>query len=540
MWLSKKGLTTIGVASLSLLLAACSSGGSQSKKAVTMSTDAQLASMDPSKTTALGSFDMLNNTNEGLYRLGKDSKPEVGLATKMTQSKNGKHFVIDIRPNTKWSNGDTVTAKDFVYGWQRTVNPKTASQYSYLYSGIKNADAIMNSKKSPATLGIKATGKYELTVDLDQRIPYFKLLLGFPVFFPQNQKAVEKYGSGYGTRSSRMVYNGPFKLAKWNGTGNTWQLERNNQYWDKKAVKLDTVKYQVVQDNQTGLNQYNQKKLIGTALSGNQAKNLKNNKDMVVRPQSSSYYLAMNQKLTLFKNKKIRQAISMAIDRDQIVKNVLGDGSMNNGSFVSKGLATNPKTGKDFTADAKTPESMTYNLKKAQALWKQGLRETGVKNPSFTLLSSDSPAGKQVTEFLQGKLEKNLPGLKVTTQNVPLRTLLSKQGDHDYQVTLASWFADFADPITFLNILTTKNPSNNPQWSNAKYDKLIQASSTTDANNAEKRWDDMVKAQNILLEDQGVTPLYQSAAPWLMNRSLKDLVYNSAGANYNWKTAYMK
>ncbi len=88
------------------------------KKAVTMSTDAQLASMDPSKTTALGSFDMLNNTNEGLYRLGKDSKPEVGLATKMTQSKNGKHFVIDIRPNTKWSNGDTVTAKDFVYGWQ--------------------------------------------------------------------------------------------------------------------------------------------------------------------------------------------------------------------------------------------------------------------------------------------------------------------------------------------------------------------------------------------------------------------------------------
>ncbi|WP_288529035.1 peptide ABC transporter substrate-binding protein [uncultured Secundilactobacillus sp.] len=540
MWLSKKRLTTIGVASLSLLLAACSSGGSQSKKAVTMSTDAQLASMDPSKTTALGSFDMLNNTNEGLYRLGKDSKPEVGLATKMTQSKNGKHFVIAIRPNTKWSNGDTVTAKDFVYGWQRTVNPKTASQYSYLYSGIKNADAIMNSKKSPATLGIKATGKYELTVDLDQRIPYFKLLLGFPVFFPQNQKAVEKYGSGYGTRSSRMVYNGPFKLAKWNGTGNTWQLERNNQYWDKKAVKLDTVKYQVVQDNQTGLNQYNQKKLIGTALSGNQAKNLKNNKDMVVRPQSSSYYLAMNQKLTLFKNKKIRQAISMAIDRDQIVKNVLGDGSMNNGSFVSKGLATNPKTGKDFTADTKTPESMTYNLKKAQALWKQGLRETGVKNPSFTLLSSDSPAGKQVTEFLQGKLEKNLPGLKVTTQNVPLRTLLSKQGDHDYQVTLASWFADFADPITFLNILTTKNPSNNPQWSNAEYDKLIQASSTTDANNAEKRWDDMVKAQNILLEDQGVTPLYQSAAPWLMNRSLKDLVYNSAGANYNWKTAYMK
>lgn len=541
MKLNQKWVATAGVAGLALLLSACGSSSSSSdKQTFTMPTDSELSTVDLSKSTALGTFDALNNTNEGLYRLGNNSKPETALATKLTQTNGGKTYTIDIRHNTKWSNGDTVTAKDFVYSWRRTVNPKTASQYSYLFSGIKNADSIMDGKTSPTQLGIQATGKYQLKINLEQQIPYFKLLLGFPVFFPQNEKVVNKYGSAYGTTSAKMVYNGPFKLTNWNGTGTTWTLKKNNTYWDKKAVKLSAVKYQVVKDNQTALNQYNSKKLIGAPLTGNQAKNLKNNKDLISRPQSSSYYLALNQKKALFKNLKIRQAISMAVDRDQIANKVLGDGSIVNGSFVSKGLATNPKTGKDFTADIAKTSVMTYNAKKAQQLWKEGLKETGISNPSFTITASDSEAGKKVAEYLQSDLQKNLPGLKVSVQNIPFRTMLARQASHSYEVTLASWFADFSDPITFLNILTKGNPSNISGWSNSQYDQLIKASSTTDANNASKRWDDMVQAQNILLKDQGITPLYQSSAPWLLNQNVKDIVYNSAGANYNFKTAYMK
>lgn len=538
---TQKWAVTFGVAGLAVLLGACSSNSSSSKsQSFTMPTDSELSTIDLSKSTALGTFDMLNNTNEGLYRLGKNSKPETGLATKLTQSDNGKKYVIDIRHNTKWSNGDTVTAKDFVYSWQRTVNPKTASQYAYLFSGIQNADAISAGKKAASTLGIKATGKYQLTINLEQQIPYFKLLLGFPVFYPQNQKVVDKYGSGYGTRSDKMVYNGPFKLTNWNGTGTTWTLKKNNSYWDKKAVKLSSVHYQVVKDNQTALNQYNSKKLIGAPLTGNQAKNLSKNKDLISRPQSSSYYLALNQKKALFKNLKIREAISMAIDRQQITKRVLGDGSIVNGSFVSKGLATNPKTNKDFTSDITTPASMKYNPTQAKKLWQEGLKETGITNPNFTILAADSDAGKKVTEYLQSDLEKNLPGLKVSVSNIPFRSVLARQASHNYEVTFANWFADFADPITFLNIYTKGNPSNISGWSNSQYDQLIKASSTTDANNASKRWDDMVQAQNILLKDQGITPLYQSSAPWLFNQNVKDIVYNSAGANYNFKDAYVK
>lgn len=536
-----KWAVTASLAGLALVLSACGSGNSSSdKQTFTMPTDSELSTVDLSKSTALGTFDMLNNTNEGLYRLGNHSKPETALATKLTQTNNGRHYVIDIRHNTKWSNGDTVTAKDFVYSWQRTVNPKTASQYSYLFSGIKNADAISKGKMAPSTLGIKATGKYQLTVDLDHQIPYFKLLLGFPVFYPQNQKVVEKYGNGYGTRSDRMVYNGPYKLTHWNGTGTTWTLSKNNSYWDKKAVKMSAIKYQVVKDNQTALNQYNSKKLIGAPLTGNQAKNLQSNKDLISRPQSSSYYLALNQNMKLFKNLKIREAISMAIDRQQITKKVLGDGSIVNNSFVSKGLATNPKTGKDFTSDTTAPASMKYDPAQAKTLWQQGLKEVGITDPKFTILGADSDAGKKVTEYLQNSLEKNLPGLKVSVSNIPFRTVLARQASRNYQVTFANWFADFSDPITFLNIYTKNNPSNISDWSNSTYDQLIKASSTTDANKPEQRWDDLVKAQNILLKDQGITPLYQSSAPWLFNQNVKNVVYNSAGANYNYKTTYIK
>lgn len=538
------GLKVGLVISAALILTGCSSQKSGSgklaaKQEFTTAVDSELSTVDLSKTTSVQTFEVLNNIDEGLYRLGKDSKIENALATKTNISNDGLKYTFNLRKGTKWSNGDPVTAKDFVYSWRRTVNPKTASQYGYLFSGIQNADAIQANKKSPKSLGIKADGNYKLVVTLEKKIPYFKLLMGFPLFFPQNQKVVEKFGDNYGTKSADMVYNGPFKLTSWNGTGMTWTLAKNQNYWDKKAVKLDKLHYQVTKDPSTGYNQFKTDKLQYVGLSGVLAKNLKNNKNLVTRETSSCYYLAFNQKKKLFKNLKIREAISMAIDRGQLTKKILGDGSFNSQSFVSKGLSINPKTGKDFTATTAKPDSLTYNPTKAKALWKAGLKELGITKMSFTLLSSDEFAQKQVSEYLQSQLEKNLPGLKVNLRNIPFQTLLSRQKSHNYQVTMGDWYADFADPITFLNILTSGNPSNVPQWSNKQYDKLIKASSTTDAGNADKRFEDMTKAQNILLDNQGITPLYQSASKNLLSSKVKGIIYNTAGATYNYKNAYI-
>ena len=234
------------VAACALVLSACGSKGNSFKKqSMTWMDPAELVTMDPSKYTDQYSCEELTNTMEGLVRLGKNSKVEPGIATNWKESPDGKTWTFNLRKNAKWSNGDPVTAKDFVYSWQRTVNPKTGSEYAYLFDGIHNATKATQGKVSPKSIGVKAEGNNKLVVTLDKRIPYFKLLMGFPLFFPQNQKFVEKTGSKYGTSSKYTLANGPFVQKGWTGSNLTWKLIKNKTYWDKNKVKLDQINFSV-------------------------------------------------------------------------------------------------------------------------------------------------------------------------------------------------------------------------------------------------------------------------------------------------------
>ncbi|GEP20182.1 peptide ABC transporter substrate-binding protein [Pediococcus argentinicus] len=530
------------IASSVLLLAACGNKSAKNladKQEINWSEKAELPTMDLSLGTDEISFTTLNNTNEGLVRLGKDNKVEPGVAKKTEVSKDGKTYTFQLRKDAKWSNGDDVTAQDFVYSWQRTNDPKTGAQYSYLFSGVKNADKIQAKKAPVSSLGIKADGKYKLTVQLEKPIPYFKLLLGFPSFFPQDKKVVDKFGSKYGTAAKYQVYNGPFELKGWTGTNLKWSLEKNKNYWDKKAVKLDKINDQVVKDPQTGLNQFQSKQLDETLLVGNQVKNLKTNKSFVLRKQARNAYLEYNQKkVKELKNLKIRQAISYAINRKQLTKNVLADGSSEPRGFVTAGLAKNPKTGVDFAQDSYTKEGVSYDLDKAKELWKEGLKETGKKNIELNLLVDDADNNKRTSEFLQGALEK-LPGLKINIETVPYKTRLARSVKGQFDLVVTLWGADFSDPISDVGLLTSGNSFNNGHWSNKEYDKLIDKANNADANSLENRWNDMAEAQKISMKDQAVAPLYDGTVPQLMNKNIKGLVYNTAGIPYNFKEAYV-
>ncbi|MHC9532118.1 peptide ABC transporter substrate-binding protein [Dellaglioa sp. L3N] len=543
----KSVLKLSGVLALSVIvLAACGSKSSSSgsskeladKQVLNWSQSAELPSMDISTVTDTISINTLNNTNEGLYRAGKNSKMENALATKTTVSKDGMAYTFKLR-DSKWSNGDDVTAQDFVYSWQRTVNPKTASQYAYLFSGIKNYDAISTGKMAPSTLGIKATDKHTLVVTLDKKLPYFKLLMSFPTFFPQNQKVVEKYGSKYGTQSKYMVYNGPFNLTGWTGTNLTWNLDKSKTYWDKKAVKLTQVTNQVSKDTTTSYNLYQSKKLDMTNLSAEQAKTLKSDPAYITRKKSSTFYLEFNQKNKLFKNQKIRQAISMVINRKQFVDKILGDGSTVSTGLVSTGLALNPKTGTDFAKEATVSSATSTDITQAKKLWKAGLKEEGVKTANFSIMSDDTDGAKKTNEFLQNAVEKNLSGSKVTLTNIPFKSRLARSTSGNFDVVITAWAADFSDPISFLDLFTSDNTQNNGKWKNSEYDALIKASKSTDAGNTEKRWDDLVKAEKILMKDQGISPIYQQAQAQLLRTTVKGVIYNAAGVNYNFKDAYV-
>lgn len=533
-------LGSVALASTFILAACGSSDSGSSKKTANIRESAELATMDQSKVTDVVGFTQLGNTEEGLYRIGKNNKIGNAIATKTQVSDGGKTYTFTLRKGVKWSNGDEVTAKDFVYGWQRTVNPKTASQYAYIYSGIKNADKIASGKASYKTLGIKADGKYKLTVNLERPISYFKLLMGFPVFYPQNENAVKKYGSKYGTSASTTVYNGPYRMKGWTGSNLSWKLVKNNTYWDKKNVKMDALNWKVVKDDSTALNMYNSKKLDQTTLASEQVKQYKTNKDYVKYLNASTFYLEFNQKKDkFFKNAKIREALSLAINRDQYVNKVLGDGSTKATGLSSAKLAANPKTGEDFAKEVNVKSASEYNLKKAKTLMAEGLKEEGLKSLNFQLMSDDSTKAKQSTEFLQSSFEK-IPNVKVTLSNIPFKSRLSNSTAGKFDVVVTAWGADFADPISFLQLFTSDNSQNNGKWSNKEYDKLIDAANTTDSGNTEKRWNDMVKAEQILLKDQGIAPLYQQGQSFLRRSNIKGIVYNSAGLNFDYKQMYIK
>ena len=497
-----------------------------------------LTTLDPSLAVDVISGTMINNSQEGLYRLGSNSKATPGIATATKVSKDKKTYTFTLRKNAKWSNGDKVTAKDFVYGWRRTVDPKTASQYAYLYSGIKNADKITNGKAKASTLGIKADGNYKLTVTLEKPIQYFKLLMGFVVFFPQNQHAVEKYGKQYGTSSSKMVYNGPFKMTGWQGTNATWTLVKNNQYWDKKNVHLTKIKDQVVKSTTTAFNLFQSGKLDMATLSGQQVKNEKNNKKLVIRKSSRLNYLEFNQKkVKELSNKKLRQAMSLTLNRKQLVNNVLGDGSVTPQGFVTAGLANDPTTGKDFATENKVASAVSYNPTQAKKLWKEGLAEVGKKKLTLTLTHDDTDQMKALSEYLQGQLEKELPGLTVKSVTVPYKTRIAREVAGNFELVISAWQADFADPISDLGIMTSTNDYNFGKWTNKSFDEAINTANSTTSTKA--RWAALAKAEKEIGTDQGVAPLSQNVVAQMVNPKLKGLVYNTAGINYNFKEAYM-
>ncbi|CDR80938.1 peptide ABC transporter substrate-binding protein [Lactobacillus delbrueckii subsp. lactis] len=535
--------------SAAFLLAACgsqqsSSSASKDKQVLKLSATAPLDTIDISKATGYG---QTGNVFESFYRLGKNGQPAAGLAKSGTVSKDGKTWTFKLRSNAKWSNGEKITAQDFVYSWRRTINPKTASPYAYLFSGIKNADEIIAGKKSPSSLGIKALNQETVQVKLNRPIAYFKVLMAYPLFGPQNEAFIKKTGKKYATSSKYMLYSGPFKITGWKGTNDTWSFVKNNQYWDKQAVKLSKISYQVVKTTNTGYQLYQQGKLDLTPLSSEQVKQLKKNKDFKTYPYSYVAFLAYNfqaKDATVKKalsNKNIRLALSLSLDRKILTSKVFGDGSSVPTGFVASGLAYDPANKEDFAKEQKVANTVDYNEKLAEKYWKTGLNELGLKKLNLTLLASnESTNADALTQYLQSQWTKVLSGINVKVNSIPSKNAHTKASSGDFDIYVSGWGGDFSDPMTFMQILQKGTSYNYGKWNNAEYNRLIKKALTTDANDVNKRWQDLVKAAQVANADQAVSPIYQQTTAYLQNSKVKGIIHNNAGTQWSYKYAYIK
>lgn len=534
--MKKIALVFLSLFTIGLLGACGNKQKTASKQVLTWTETSTLATQDQSLATDSLSFQTLLNTQEGLYRLDKQQKPKLALAKSVKISNDGKTYDFILRPNAKWSNGDPVTAKDFVYAYKRTVTPSTKASMAFYFYQIENAEAINKGQKDVSELGVKALAKDHLQIKLTRPVSYFKRLLAFPLFFPQNEKIVKKYGDLYGTQAKYTVANGPYILKNWTGTNKKWTLVKNKTYWDAKNVKLDQVNELVTESTTTSYNLYNSNKVDATGLLGQQVAANKNSPAYHERLASAIQRLELNEeKVPAFKNKNIRQAFSYAIDRKSLVNDVLADGSVAAKGFVPSGMGSNPQTGQAFQDEAYVKSAVSYDLKKANALLEKGYQETGITTLNVELSVSDTDSAKKIAEFLQSSLER-LPNVKVTITSIPYTQLITRQAAKDYELTVKNWQAIIADPINFLDVFESDSSYNNSGWKNAEYDRLLDEAENKYGAQPEKRWQLLVKAEKLLMENQGTIPLLQVAKPQLLRPSVKGVYFNPTGIPYDFKT----
>lgn len=544
------------IAVCGIVLAGCSTGGTSStgesssgsgtaaaEQIFNVVVQQEMPSADLSLATDTISFSALNNVYEGLYRLDADSKPEPAGAAELAEvSEDGLTYKLKLREDAKWSNGEPVTAADYVFGWQRTVSAETGSEYAYLFAPVTNAEAITAGEKDASELGIKAVSDYELEITLTTPTPYFQYLLAFPSFFPQSQAVVEDNGDQYASTSDNAVYNGPFVLAGFDGPGTDteWSYEKNDQYWDKDTVKLDTINVSVVKESSTSLNLFQDGQADDVILTGELAQQMANDEAFVSEPLARTSYIELNQREedSPFRNEDLRKAISYAIDRDALVTSILGDGSLASTGLIPKGMTFNPTDNTDFVDEAES--IIEYDQEKAKEHWEKAKEALGIDSLSFEILASDTDSTKKAIEYIQSAIQDTLDGVKVSLSPVPFSVRLDRSNSGDFDVVMGGWGADYADASSFTDLFVTDNSYNRGRWTSDEYDAAVKSSATTNAGNPDARWQDLLDAEKIIMDQQGVIPVYQNVEAHLRAPKVKGVVSHGAGAQYDYKWAVIE
>ncbi len=541
----KKFLTVLAAGAMGLSLVACSSGSSTgsaadgsesagSGKRVSLAKENDVISMDSTYATDGMSFEMIAATIEGLETMDKEGNPIPAMAESYDISDDELTYTFHIR-DANWDNGTPVTADDFVFAWNYTVkNP--AAEYAYLFTQdgacIENADAIVYDGKTDETLGVTAVDDKTLEVKLSKKCPYFVSLMTFPVFYPVNQAFFEEQGTNYALKPEALLANGPYKLvARTDGTSLTF--DKNESYWDKDNVKVDGIDVKIVPEASTSALDFESGNTDFTKLNSTLVDKYKDSDAYTSYLEGYLWYLQYNMNNEYLKNANLRKAIATVVDREDLVDNVLKDGSIAIGGFVPEAFAAGPD-GKDYTDGAKKfyTEIGDDGLKAAEEYWNKAKEELGVDSITLRLLYEPSDPAKPAAEFIQSEIEK-LPGLKLEMVSQEKEARIELQKNRDFDIVLTRWGPDYADPTTYLNLMITGNAYNYGDYTNPDYDAIM--AEAAEAPTPEDRWELLHKAEELLMEDSPVVGVFQVGGATLVNQKVSGIESHSFGVPYIYK-----
>lgn len=524
----------------SLLLTACNNKENKSdtkakKQVLNVTVSEEIPSLDTAKTMDGTSAHVMQNIFEGLYVLDDQDQPIPAVAKSFKRSEDGKKYTFDLRKDAKWSNGDNVTAHDFMFAWKRAITPETASQYASMLFYVKNAKEINKGTMPLDELGVTVINDYKLEVELEQPIPYFLQLLALPIYLPQHESFLKEQGKNYALEPSNLLYNGPFVLEKWKHE-QEFQLKKNAIYWDQKKVKLDEINFQIVKDTMTAVNLYEAGNLDRVPINSQFVDKYKGNKELHMSSDSGIAMLRFNEQNSALANKKVRQSISFALNKEDFVAHFINNGAKSASGLVPVGHV-DEETGKDFRKE--NGDLSSYDLQNAKKIWEEAKKELGVEQVNLEFLTFEQDNAKRLAEYIKGDLEKNLQGLTIQIKQQPFKQKLQLEQTGNYDITMANWGPDYKDPISYLELFTTGNPNNKMSYSNSHYDELIKKAKTDFVLEPEKRWGVLLEAEQVLLEDAAVAPLYHIGSAYVQKDYVKGIEKHQFGGVYTYKNAYI-
>ena len=487
------------------------------------------ASIDPQLVEETVGSTVVRDLFEGLYNSGPTGELEPGVALSHEVSDDNKVYTFTLRDDARWSNGDPVTANDFVYGIRRAADPATASPYGWYVelTSIRNAAAVLAGEMPPEELGVKAIDDHTLEITLEKSLPYFPLMTTYATLFPAPQATVEEFGDQW-TRPENIVTNGAYTLTEYR-PGERHVRTKSDTYWNADEVIITETTGLVINDEQQALTRYfaGETDMTDDLPTGSYPELLAEYPDQAHSvPRLCSYYYALNLSDSgpeALKDPNVRRALSLAVDRDVIVKQIIKGGQTPAYTFAHPG-----------TAGYQMPDvemaGMTQAERDAEA--KRLMEEAGVTDLTMRLSYNTSDAHEQIATIV-GQMWKQKLGVNTTLENYEWKTFLDIRDQQDFDVSRAAWCADYNEASSFLDLLTTNNGNNDGKYSNARVDELMEEAAT--ASDPQPMY---TEVEEILAEDTAVVPIYFYSSDFLLNADVKGFPYENAERNWYSRQLY--
>ncbi len=472
--------------------------------------------LDPQVTTGLPEHHIHMALFEGLVNSDpEDLHPIPGVAERWEISDDGLRYTFYLRSDARWSNGDPVTAEDFVFSYRRMLTPGFGAEYAYMLYVVKNAELYHQGKLTEfSKVGFEALDPATLRISLKAPTPYFLSLINHNSWYPVNPSTILKFGpmDRRGTRWTRPgnhVGNGPFILDIWN-LGDVVVVKKNPHYWDAERVKLKEIRFYAIENQITEERNFRSGQLhVTNTVNLNSMERLRRERPdhLQLHAWLGTYYYLLNTNVPPLDQQKVRLALNLAIDRSAIVENITQGGQLPAYHF------TPPNTA-GYTARARLSED--------DELARKLLAEAGYPNgegfPALPLLYNTSEAHRPIAEAIQDMWKRNL-NIEVTLENQEWKVYLASRSNGDFAIARAGWIGDYNDPNTFLDLLTSTSGNNHSGWSHTDYDSLIERASLT--LDPAERYELFQQAESILVDQLPIIPIYFYVRTYLKQPSVR-------------------